>query len=33
MSGNMPAAHGADVMKSLGEGLTQVAGLIRDANR
>ena len=33
MSGNMPAAHGADVLKSLGEGLAQVAELIRGANR
>jgi len=33
LSGSMPSTHAADVLRSLGDGLTQIAGIIHDANR
>jgi hypothetical protein len=33
LTGSMPAAHPADVTRGLTDGLTQIAGIIRDANR
>lgn len=33
LTGSLPATHGADVVRGLDDGLTQVAAIIRDANR
>jgi len=33
LTGSMPAAHPADITRGLTDGLTQIAGIIRDANR
>ena len=33
LTGSMPAVHAADVVRGMTEGLTQIAGIIRDANR
>jgi len=33
LTGSMPTVHPADVTRGLTEGLTQIAGIIRDANR
>lgn len=33
LTGSLPATHGADVVRGLDEGLTQIAAIIRDANR
>ena len=33
LTGSMPAAHAADVVRGITDGLTQIAGIIRDANR
>jgi hypothetical protein len=33
LSGSMPNAHAADVIRSLTDGFAQIAGMIRDANR
>jgi hypothetical protein len=33
LTGSMPAGHAADVTRGLTDGLTQIAGIIRDANK
>ena len=33
LTGSMPAMHAADVVRGMTDGLTQIAGIIRDANR
>lgn len=33
LSGSMPTAHGADVTRGMTDGLTQIASMIRDANK
>lgn len=33
LTGSLPATHGADVIKGIEDGLTQIAAIIRDANR
>jgi len=33
LTGSMPAGHPADVIRGITDGLTQIAGIIRDANR
>ncbi|HUR35116.1 MAG TPA: hypothetical protein VM032_15035 [Vicinamibacterales bacterium] len=33
LTGSMPTAHAADVIRGLSDGLTQIAAIIRDANR
>ncbi|MEQ1870768.1 MAG: hypothetical protein ABL961_12160 [Vicinamibacterales bacterium] len=33
LTGSMPAVHGADVIRGVTDGLMQVAGIIRDANK
>jgi hypothetical protein len=33
LTGSLPATHPADVMRGLSDGLTQIAGIIRDANK
>jgi len=33
LSGSLPATHGADVTRGLEDGLSQIAAIIRDANR
>ena len=33
LSGSMPATHGGDVMRGMIDGLTQIAAMIRDANK
>lgn len=33
LTGSLPATHGADVVRGLDDGLTQIATIIRDANR
>lgn len=33
LTGSMPAVHSADVIRGMTDGLTQIAGIIRDANR
>ena len=33
LTGSMPAVHGADVLRGMTDGLLQIAGIIRDANK
>jgi hypothetical protein len=33
LTGSMPAVHAGDVIRAMTDGLTQIAGIIRDANR
>lgn len=33
LSGSMPSSHGADVLRGMTDGLTQIASMIRDANK
>jgi hypothetical protein len=33
LTGSMPTVHSADVVRGMTDGLTQIAGIIRDANR
>jgi len=33
LTGSMPAVHAADVIRGVTDGLTQIAGIVRDANR